>query len=35
MPSLSVLICTHNPQERLLRRTLDGLARQPLPLQQW
>jgi glycosyltransferase involved in cell wall biosynthesis len=32
---LSVIICTHNPHPDYLRRTLDGLKAQTLPLEQW
>lgn len=32
---LSVIICTHNPREEYLRRVLDGLRAQTLPLDQW
>lgn len=33
--NVSVIICTHNPREEFLRRTLDGLAAQTLPKDQW
>jgi glycosyltransferase involved in cell wall biosynthesis len=32
---LSVIICTHNPREEFLRRTLESLRGQTLPLAQW
>ncbi len=32
---ISVIICTHNPREEFLRRTLEGLRRQTLPVEQW
>jgi glycosyltransferase involved in cell wall biosynthesis len=32
---LSVIICTHNPREDYLRRTLDALETQSLPRDQW
>jgi glycosyltransferase involved in cell wall biosynthesis len=32
---LSVIICTHNPREDYLRRVLDGLRAQTLPLADW
>jgi glycosyltransferase involved in cell wall biosynthesis len=32
---LSVIICTHNPREDYLRRTLESLDRQSLPKDQW
>ena len=32
---LSVIICTHNPRENYLRRVLEGLRVQTLPLAQW
>lgn len=32
---LSVIICTHNPRENYLRRVLEGLRAQTLPLAQW
>ena len=32
---LSVIICTHNPRENYLRRTLEALERQTLPKDQW
>lgn len=32
---LSVIICTHNPREDYLRRTLKGLEQQTLPRDQW
>jgi glycosyltransferase involved in cell wall biosynthesis len=35
MPDLSVIICTHNPRADCLRRTLESLAAQTLPKEQW
>jgi glycosyltransferase involved in cell wall biosynthesis len=35
MPDLSVIICTHNPREDYLRRTLQSLAAQTLPKERW
>jgi glycosyltransferase involved in cell wall biosynthesis len=35
MKSISVVICTHNPREEYLRRTLAALKLQSLPLDQW
>ena len=32
---ISVIICTHNPREDYLKRTLDGLEQQTLPKDQW
>ena len=32
---LSVIICTHNPREEFLRRTLEALRGQSLPKDQW
>jgi glycosyltransferase involved in cell wall biosynthesis len=32
---ISVIICTHNPREEYLRRVLEGLRAQTLPLPQW
>ncbi len=32
---ISVIICTHNPREDYLRRTLDALEQQTLPKDQW
>jgi len=32
---ISVIICTHNPREDYLRRTLDALSAQLLPKEQW
>lgn len=32
---VSVVICTHNPNEDRLRKTLDGLKRQSFPLEKW
>jgi hypothetical protein len=34
-PLISVIICTHNPREDYLERTLQGLKSQTLPLHQW
>jgi glycosyltransferase involved in cell wall biosynthesis len=34
-PKLSVIVCAHNPREDFLRRTLEGLRAQTLPLDQW
>lgn len=34
-PQLSVVICTHNPQERYLRRVIAGLEAQTLPTSDW
>ncbi len=34
-PRSSVIICTHNPRPGYLRRTLDSLRTQTLPLDQW
>jgi glycosyltransferase involved in cell wall biosynthesis len=33
--TISVIICTHNPREGYLRRTLEALKRQSLPSDQW
>ena len=33
--NLSVIICTHNSRHDYLRRALDALGRQTLPLNQW
>jgi len=33
--SLSVIICAHNPRPDYLRRTLDGIKAQTLPMEQW
>jgi len=33
--ALSVIICTHNPREDYLRRTLEGLRTQSLPVDWW
>ena len=35
MPEISVIICTHNPREDYLRRTLDALKAQTLSKEQW
>src|ERR1700730_14399595 len=35
MISASVIICTHNPRLHYLRRVLDALRNQTLPLEQW
>jgi glycosyltransferase involved in cell wall biosynthesis len=35
MPDLSVIICTHNPRADCLWRTLESLAAQTLPKEQW
>jgi glycosyltransferase involved in cell wall biosynthesis len=35
MFSVSVIICSHNPREDYLRRTLEGLKAQTLPLTDW
>ena len=32
---LSVILCAHNPREKLLRRTLEHLRQQTLPPEQW
>lgn len=32
---LSVIICTHNPREEYLQRTLEALCKQTLPKDQW
>jgi len=32
---LSVIICTHNPREDYLRRTLEAFEKQTLPRDQW
>jgi len=32
---ISVILCTHNPREEFLRRTLAGLRAQTLPFDQW
>lgn len=34
-PLISVIICTHNPREDYLERTVQGLKAQTLPLDQW
>jgi glycosyltransferase involved in cell wall biosynthesis len=33
--NLSVIICTHNPHSEYLRRTLEGLRLQTLPMAEW
>ena len=35
MIDLSVILCTHNPRPHYLRRVLEGLRAQTLPLEQW
>jgi len=35
MPAISVIICSHNPREEYLRRTLDALKAQTLPATEW
>ena len=35
MPDISVIICTHNPRPDYLRRVLDALKTQTLPLEEW
>jgi glycosyltransferase involved in cell wall biosynthesis len=35
MPKISVIICTHNPREDYLRRVLEALRRQSLPMINW
>jgi glycosyltransferase involved in cell wall biosynthesis len=35
MFAISVIICTHNPRPDYLRRTLEGLKAQTLPLKDW
>jgi len=35
MIKISVIICTHNPREDYLRRTLEALEKQSLPNDQW
>jgi glycosyltransferase involved in cell wall biosynthesis len=35
MFAISVIICTHNPRPEYLRRTLEGLKAQTLPLKDW
>ena len=34
-PKISVIICTHNPREEYLQRTLEALEKQSLPKDQW
>jgi len=35
MQKITVILCTHNPREEYLRRVLDSLRAQTLPLDQW
>jgi glycosyltransferase involved in cell wall biosynthesis len=35
MFAVSAIVCTHNPREDYLRRTLEGLKAQALPLKDW
>lgn len=35
MPAITVILCTYNPSEHFLRRTLDHLRAQTLPLSEW
>ena len=35
MTDISVIICSHNPRDDFLRRTLDALKAQTLPIEQW
>jgi glycosyltransferase involved in cell wall biosynthesis len=35
MSFISVILCTHNPRPSYLRRTLDALRQQSLPLSEW
>jgi len=35
MPRISVIICTHDPREDYLQRTLEALRAQTLPMDQW
>ncbi len=35
MPDLSIVICAHNPRSDYLRRALEALKTQTLPLEQW
>lgn len=35
MPAISVIVCTHNPRESYLLRTLGGLRNQSLPSSEW
>jgi len=35
MPEVSVIICTHNPREPVLRRAIEALRGQTLPLARW
>jgi glycosyltransferase involved in cell wall biosynthesis len=35
LPSISVVICSHNPRADYLRRTLGGLKAQTLPIDRW
>lgn len=34
-PSLSVIVCTHNPREQYLKRVLSALEAQTLPVSEW
>src|SRR6516165_192088 len=35
MPELSIIICTHNPRQDYLSRTLEALRAQTLPMAEW
>lgn len=35
MPDITVIICTYNPRQDYLERTLEGLRRQTLPIARW
>jgi glycosyltransferase involved in cell wall biosynthesis len=35
IPSVSVILCTHNPRRDFLVRTLEGLRQQTMPPEQW
>jgi glycosyltransferase involved in cell wall biosynthesis len=35
VPTLSVILCAHNPRREYLDRTLDSLRRQTLPVSEW
>src|SRR5216684_3043522 len=35
MPSVSVIVCTHNPRSDYLRRVLDALQAQTVPMENW
>lgn len=35
VPEISVVLCTYNPREDYLLRTLDGVRKQTLPMEQW